>query len=100
MRWRVALEAMRSVGPVLQASELGRAVLEAIQALNSEVSVLDQGAYYRVQVPGICVLTRAAVEQITGRPFRLPSDLELVMPAFQGFLQFGVDRVEWRSVRQ
>jgi toluene monooxygenase system protein D len=95
----VAVEPMRSVGPVLQTTELGRAVLEAIQALNPDARVLDQGAYYRVQVPGTCILTRAAVEQITGRPFRLPSDLELAMPAFQGFLHFDVDRVEWRSDR-
>jgi hypothetical protein len=87
------------VGPVLQASELGRAVLAAIVQLNPGARVLDRGAYYRVIAETPCVLTRAAVEQITGSGFELPGDLEQVMPSFQGFLELGVDRVEWRAGR-
>jgi hypothetical protein len=90
---------LRSVGPVLQASDLGRAVLAAIQALNPGVEVLDRGAYLRVNAPSPCVLTRAAVEQITGQSFLLPGDLEHVMPSFQGFLALSAERVEWRSER-
>jgi MmoB/DmpM family len=86
-----------AVGPVLQANELGRAVLAAIQLLNPGARVVDRGAYLRVIAPTPCVLTRAAVEQITGEGFQLPGDLELVMPAFQGLLQFAGDRVEWRA---
>jgi hypothetical protein len=86
-----------AVGPVLQANELGRAVLAAIQLLNPGVRVVDRGAYLRVIALAPCVLTRAAVEQITGEPFLLPGDLELVMPAFQGFLQLAGDRAEWRA---
>jgi hypothetical protein len=44
-----------------------------------------------------CVLTSAAVEQITGQGFRLPADLEQVMPAFQGFLRLTESGVEWRA---
>jgi hypothetical protein len=87
------------VGPVLQASELGRAVLAAIQQLNPGVRVLDRGAYYRVIAEAPCVLTREAVERITGQGFELPADLEQVMPSFQGFLALGRDRVEWRAGR-
>jgi MmoB/DmpM family len=87
------------VGPVLQASELGRAVLEAIQQLNPSARVLDRGAYYRVNAESPCVLTRAAVERITGQGFALPGDLEQVMPSFQGFLALDADRVEWRAGR-
>lgn len=87
------------VGPVLLASDLGRAVLAAIQELNPGVEVLDRGAYFRVNAPPPCVLTRAAVERITGQSFQLPGDLEQVMPSFQGFLQLGADRAEWRSER-
>jgi hypothetical protein len=87
------------VGPVLQASDLGRAVLAAIQELNPRAEVLDRGAYLRVNAPPPCVLTRAAVERITGQSFLLPGDLEQVMPAFHGFLALSADRVEWRSER-
>ena len=87
------------VGPVLQASELGRAVLAAIELLNPGVRVLDRGAYYRVLAEAPCVLTREAVEQITGHGFELPGDLEQVMPSFQGFLELGIDRVAWRAGR-
>jgi hypothetical protein len=87
----------RQVGPVLSASELGRAVLAAIEHLNPSARVLNRGAYYRVLTNPPCVLTRAAVEQITGQGFALPGDLEQVMPAFQGFLRLTEDGVEWRA---
>jgi hypothetical protein len=87
------------VGPVLAASELGRAVLAAIRMLNPSARVLDRGAYYRVIAEAPCVLTRAAVEQITGQAFELPGDLEQVMPSFQGFLELCAERVEWRAGR-
>jgi hypothetical protein len=83
------------VGPILQASELGRAVLAAIRELNPGARVQDRGAYYRVVSESPCVLTRAAVERITGQDFELPGDLEQVMPSFQGFLSLSADRVEW-----
>lgn len=84
---------------MLQASDLGRAVLAALQELNPTAEVIDRGTYLRVNAPPPCVLTRAAVEQITGQPFLLPGDLEQVMPSFRGFLALGADRVEWRSER-
>lgn len=87
----------RQVGPVLSANELGRAVLSAIQQLNPGARVLDRGAYYRVLTRAPCVLTRAAVERVTGQGFALPGDLEQVMPAFQGFLRVTADGVEWRA---
>lgn len=90
-------DVQRQVGPVLSASELGRAVVAAIQQLNPGAQVLDRGAYYRVLTSPPCVLTRAAVEQITGQGFALPGDLEQVMPAFQGFLRLTEGGVEWRA---
>jgi hypothetical protein len=87
----------RLVGPVLSASELGRAVLSAIEQLNPGARVLDRGAYYRVLTRPPCVLTCRAVEEITGQAFALPADLEQVMPAFQGFLRLTEDTAEWRA---
>lgn len=86
---------MTGVGPVLEASELGRAVLEAIRADNADVVVRDRGSYLRVLVPGRCVVRRAAIERVLGRPFRLPGDLEMVMPSFSGRLTVTEDEVSW-----
>ena len=84
------------VGPVLEASEPGRAVLAAIQRLNRDVEVLDRGAYLRVLAPGSCVVTRRAIEDALGKPFLFPGDLEAVMPAFKGFMRMTDEQVEWQ----
>jgi len=96
---RSRLPQVRHVGPVLEASESGRAVLAAICELNERVEVVDRGAYLRVLVPGRCVVTRGAIEQALGRAFHLPTDLEALMPAFKGFLAMDDERVEWRCER-
>jgi toluene monooxygenase system ferredoxin subunit len=83
------------VGPVLQAVPLGRAVVDAIRALNVDARVVDRGAYLRVLCRGRCRLTRAAVEERTGAPFRLPGDLELVMSSFKGRLALSDDEARW-----
>lgn len=88
-----------SVGPVLEASASGRAVLAAIREQNRDVEVEDRGAYLRVLVPGRCVVTRPAIERALGRSFRLPVDLEPLMPAFKGILNISEDSVEWSFER-
>jgi hypothetical protein len=84
------------VGPVLEASEIGRAVVAAILTCNAEATVDDRGAYLRVSVPGCCTVTRRDIESQLGRHFVLPRDLELVMPAFRGLLRMSDEGVEWR----
>lgn len=83
-------------GPVLEASDVGRAVAAAILASNVGAVLEDHGAYLRVSAPGQCVVSQSAIEAELGRRFTLPGDLELVMPAFHGRLEVGDDRVEWR----
>jgi toluene monooxygenase system ferredoxin subunit len=83
------------VGPVLQAGPVGAAVVAAIRALNAEARVVDRGAYLRVLCPGRCVVTRAAIEERTGAPFRLPGDLELVMSSFKGRFAVSDDEARW-----
>lgn len=85
----------RGAGPVLRANTLGRAILEALEEQNPGVRVVDGGAYVRVSVPRACRLERAAVERITGMPFRLPRDLEAVMPAFEGRLSLDDHGATW-----
>lgn len=84
-----------SVGPVLRNNQLGAAVLEAIRALNPEVKVIDRGAYLRVLVPRRCVVTRQAIERQLARPFRLPGELEALMPSFKGIVSIDEERAAW-----
>ena len=72
------------VGPVLQAGALTNAIVAAIRDLNSEVMVVDRGAYLRVLAPRSCIVTRASIEKHLGRPVRFPGELETVMSAFKG----------------
>jgi MmoB/DmpM family len=84
-----------TVGPVLDAGDVARAVIEAIRADNPEVAVVDRGAYLRVLVPRRCVVRRDAIARALGRDFRLPGDLERVMPSFKGTLAIDDDHAEW-----
>lgn len=84
-----------TVGPVLEANDIGRAIVAAIRELNANVVVHDRGAYLRVLVPGRCVLRRDALERVLGRSFVLPGELELVMPSFKGMIEVTADDVVW-----
>jgi toluene monooxygenase system protein D len=84
-----------AVGPVLEPSELGLAVVRAIQTLNQGVEVLDRGSYLRVQAARRCIVTRQAIEAALGRTIQLPSDLELAMPSFRGRLMIDAERAVW-----
>lgn len=85
------------VGPVLLPSELGLAVLSAIQASNAGVQVRDRGAYLRVVSASPCLVTRQAIEFALGRPVRLPADLEQCMPSFKGRLRVDAEHAVWEA---
>ncbi len=84
-----------AAGPVLEAGDVARAVVEAILEAHPEAEVVDRGAYLRVRAPGRCSFRREAVERRLGRPFRLPGDLELVMTAFAGRLDVSEEEAVW-----
>jgi toluene monooxygenase system protein D len=90
-----ATESSDAVGPVLEASDSGRAVVEAIRHLNADVTVVDRGGYLRVLVPRRCVVTRQAIELALGQKFELPLDLEPLMPSFKGRISIDRECVEW-----
>ena len=83
------------VGPVVLASDIGWAVVAAIREQNAGVNIQDRGSYLRVLVSGRCGMTCEAVARALGRPFRLPSDLELVMPSFRGRLLITTEQATW-----
>jgi MmoB/DmpM family len=87
--------AAESVGPVLIRGRTADALVLAIRATNTDVEVIDRGAYLRVLVPGSCRLSRVAVEAQLGASFRLPADLEEVMPSFKGRLAISEQEVIW-----
>jgi hypothetical protein len=84
-----------TVGPVLTPGPLADAIITAIRAANREVTVVDRGAYLRVLVPRRCQLDGARVAAILGKPFRLPPDLEAIMPSFRGSLSLTSEEAVW-----
>ena len=82
-------------GPVLLAGTATEAVIAAIRQLNGGARVVDHGSYLRVLAPGRCRVTRVAIEHHTGTPFRLPADLEPIMPSFQGRFTVSEDEASW-----
>jgi toluene monooxygenase system protein D len=84
------------VGPVLQAGALTDAIVAAIRDLNSEVIVVDRGAYLRVLAPQTCTVTRVSIEKHLGRHMRFPGELETVMSAFKGAIQLTQDVAVWQ----
>jgi hypothetical protein len=85
----------KHVGPVLQATVAAEAVIAAIKELNDGVEVAHRGSYLRVLCPERCSVTRRAIEAHMGQPFRLPGDLERIMPSFTGRLSMSEDEVSW-----
>jgi hypothetical protein len=72
------------VGPVLEAGDVAQSIVAAIRTLNEPVIVEDRGSYLRVLCRDQCLVTREAIERVLGRSFRLPGDLESLMPSFKG----------------
>jgi toluene monooxygenase system protein D len=90
-------EPAQLVGPVLTAGDVASVVVAAIRELNRDVIVRDHGAYLRVLVPHRCVVTRQAIEHELQQRFRLPGDLEQIMPSFQGMLSVNSEQAVWSS---
>ena|SRR5438067_412273 len=84
------------VGPVLQPGALTNAIVSAIRDINSEVIVVDRGAYLRVLAPRTCMVTRIGIEKHLGRPMRFPGELETVMSAFKGAIRLTQDEAVWQ----
>lgn len=84
------------VGPVLRASNMTAAVIEAAQEDNpgKEIRVDDKGAYVRIDTEGELILRRASLEAALGRPFKM-SELEVNLGSFAGRIQTGDDYVRF-----
>jgi toluene monooxygenase system protein D len=84
------------VGPVLRASAITAAVIEAAQEDNpdKDIRVDDKLAYVRIETDGELILRRSTLEQALGRPFKM-SELELNLGSFAGRIETAVDHVRF-----
>ena len=82
------------VGPVLRASPLTEAVIEAAQEDNpgKTIRVDDKVAYVRIDCDGELILRRATLERALGRPCRM-SELEVELGSFAGRIETAEDQV-------
>ena len=84
------------VGPVLRASPLTAAVIEAAEEDNpgKTIRVDDKVAYVRIDCEGELILRRTTLEQALGRPFRM-SELEVELGSFAGRIETAEDHVRF-----
>lgn len=84
------------VGPVLRASPLTAAVVEAAEEDNpdKQIRVDDKVAYVRIDCESELILRRATIERALGRPFRM-SELEVELGSFAGRIETGDDQVRF-----
>lgn len=84
------------VGPVLRASPLTQAVVEAAEEDNpdKQIRVDDKGAYVRIDCEGELLLRRDSLERALGRPFRM-SELEVELGSFAGRIETAEDHVRF-----
>lgn len=76
------------VGPILRAGELADAVIDALEEDNpdSEFTVDDRVAYIRIATENECILRRATMEEMLGRPFQM-QELEVALGSFSGQIE-------------
>ncbi|WP_286885885.1 MmoB/DmpM family protein [Aneurinibacillus sp. UBA3580] len=93
------VEKTMKVGPVLRANEMAEAIIEAIQLDNSDrnIEIIDRGGYIRVQADDYCIITKKTMEEVLGREFRMPGELEVNLSSFIGRINPGTDAVEFIS---
>jgi toluene monooxygenase system protein D len=84
------------VGPVLRASPLTAAVVEAAEEDNpdKQIRVDDKVAYVRIDCESELILRRATIERALGRPFRM-SELEVELGSFAGRIETTQDHVRF-----
>lgn len=84
------------VGPVLRASDLTEAIIEAAYEDNpgKELRVDDKIAYVRIDTEGELVLRKVTLEKALGRPFRMV-ELEINLGSFAGRVETTEDYIRF-----
>ena len=87
----------REVGPVLLSGRVSDAIVSAIRQQNAGVRVTHRGSYLRVSVSSRCEVRAEVIAGLLGEPFRIPQDLERVMPSFRGRLVLSEELAVWQA---
>lgn len=84
------------VGPVLRMGEEVEQIVAAIEDDNpdTEIEVIDRGAYVRIQGEGRLVLTEATLQSYLGSDYHIRS-LENLMSSFAGRAITASDSITW-----
>jgi toluene monooxygenase system protein D len=84
------------VGPILRMGEEVEQVIAAIEDDNpdTEIEVIDRGAYVRIQGEERLVLTEATLQSYLGADYRIRS-LENLMSSFAGRAITASDSITW-----
>jgi toluene monooxygenase system protein D len=87
------------VGPVLRMGDEVEQVIAAIEDDNpdSEIEVIDRGAYVRVQGEDEITLTEGTLRRYLGPEFGI-SSIGAMMSAFSGLVITTSDSITWQSV--
>lgn len=88
--------ANNKVGPVLMTGEIADAAVEALDEDNpgKEFEIQDHEAYIRVETDDDCIIRRATMEKILGRPFVM-QELEVVLSTFSGRIDLSSDHARF-----
>lgn len=91
----------RYVGPVINNSEVGDAVLEAVYADNvgRKINVEKHASYMRIQVEKECVILFDTVAEFLGRNVTR-TDIESNMPSLEGFIRVEQDRMRFLATAE
>lgn len=84
------------VGPILRMGDEVEQIVAAIEDDNpdTEIEVIDRGAYVRIQGEDRLVLTEATLQSYLGADYRIRS-LENMMSAFNGRAITASDSITW-----
>ncbi|NKQ57686.1 monooxygenase [Amycolatopsis sp. K13G38] len=86
------------VGPVLRHGDEVDQIIAALEDDNpdTEIEVIDRGAYIRIQAEDRLELTEATLQEYLGADYRIRS-LEVAMSSFAGRVRTGSDHIVWES---
>ncbi|NBM16141.1 MmoB/DmpM family protein [Streptomyces sp. GC420] len=84
---------VRNVGVDLQENEDTRALVEAIEAVNDDLTVLRLPGLVKIQSPGRLVISRESVEERLGRPWET-HEFQLAIVSYSGhFAEWDDDEI-------
>lgn len=84
---------VRNVGVDLQENEDTRALVEAIESVNGDLTVLRLPGLVKIQSPGRLLITRESVEERLGRPWET-HEFQLAIVSYSGhFAEWDDDEI-------